>query len=104
MAPLIEDNKDKILTVCDKHKLKYLYVFGSAARGKDFNDKSDIDFLYAFDKEKIDFNSYTNNFFDFLFKLEELLKRKIDLVYGEKISNPYFLKQVDLEKIKLYGN
>ena len=79
MAPLIEKNIDKIIEACGKHKVKYLYVFGSAARGEDFNIESDVDFLYAFDKEHIEFENYADNYFDFRFGLEELLKRKIDL-------------------------
>ena len=104
MAPLIEENRTKLYLVCKEHKLKYLYIFGSAARGIDFTAESDIDFLYAFDKGKISLNGYADNFFNFLFRLEDLFKRKIDLVLNEKIKNPYFLKQVDSDKILVYGN
>ncbi len=90
--------------MCDKHMLKYLFVIGSAARGDDFSDSSDVDFLYAFDKDKIDFDKYADNYFAFLFQLENLFRRKVDLVPDEKIRNPYFLKQVNSEKIKIYGN
>jgi hypothetical protein len=104
MSPLIETYKDKITTACAQHELKYLYVFGSAARNVDFSDNSDIDLLYAFNKEKIGKSNYAHNFFKFQEKLEGILNRKIDLVPGEKITNPYFLKQVNAEKIQLYGN
>ena len=103
MAPLIEKNKDKIILACDKHRLKHLFVFGSAARGNDFTENSDIDFLYAFDKEKIEFDSYADNYFDFRFGLEDLLKRNIDLIPEEKLTNPYLIKSIDRDKIKIYG-
>lgn len=103
MAPLIEENKEKIISTCDRHKLKYLYVFGSAARATDFTEKSDIDFLYAFDKEKIEFDKYADNYFEFRFSLEDLLKRNIDLVPEEKLTNPYLIKSIERDKIKIYG-
>jgi uncharacterized protein len=103
MAPLIEENKEKIISTCNRHKLKYLYVFGSAARATDSTEKSDIDFLYAFDKEKIEFDEYADNCFEFRFSLEDLLKRNIDLVPEEKLTNPYLIKSIDRDKIKIYG-
>lgn len=102
MAPLITENIEEIISACNRYKVKHLYLFGSAARGSDFNEESDIDFLYNFKKEEIPFPDYADNFFDLLFALEDMLNRKIDLVPEEKIKNPFFLKQVNAEKIKLY--
>ncbi len=104
MAPLITENIDQIIAACKRHHLKNLYIFGSAVRENDFNEDSDVDFLYNFKKEEIPFDDYADNFFDFLFALEDMLYRKIDLVPEEKIKNPFFLKQVNAEKIKIYGN
>ncbi len=88
MASVIENNIEEIQKACKKHKLKSLFVFGSAVTNE-FNKNSDVDFLYNF---------------EFLFRLEDLLKRKIDLVPEEKIKNPYFLKQVNTGKVKIYGS
>ncbi|HEX8278918.1 MAG TPA: nucleotidyltransferase domain-containing protein [Segetibacter sp.] len=103
MAPLIEKNKYKIISTCLKHNLKYLYLFGSAARETDFTTESDIDFLYAFDKEKIQFDNYADNYFAFRFTVEDLLKRNIDLVPEERLTNPYLIKSINRDKIKIYG-
>ena len=103
MAPLITENIEQIISVCERHKLKHLYIFGSAARGTDFNKNSDIDFLYAFDKELIEFDNYADNYFEFRFGLEDLFNRNIDLLPEEMLTNPYLLKKIDQEKIKLYG-
>lgn len=103
MAPLIAENIGHIITACQRHKVKHLYVFGSAARGSDFNEKSDIDFLYTFDKESIQFEDYADNYFEFRFGLEDLFNRNIDLLPEELITNPYLLKRINQEKIKLYG-
>ena len=104
MVPLIAENKEKLISYCNKHNLRYLYVFGSAARETGFTKDSDIDFLYAFDKEKIPFDNYSDNYFDFKFGLEELFKRNIDLVPEEMLTNPYLLESINREKIKIYGD
>lgn len=52
MAPLITENIDQIIAACKRHHLKNLYVFGSAVRENDFNEDSDVDFLYNFKKKK----------------------------------------------------
>lgn len=102
MAPIITENIEQIISACQKYKVKHLYVFGSAARGSDFNEESDVDFLYLFKKEEIPFLDYADNYFDFRFTLEDMLGRKIDLVHDEKIRNPFLLKRLNAEKIKLY--
>lgn len=104
MAPIIIEHIDQIVSACTRHKLKQLYVFGSAARGKDFNASSDVDFLYCFKTEEIPFHEYADNFFDFQFTLEDMLNRKIDLVPEQKIRNPFLLKQINKDKIKLYDS
>lgn len=103
MALIITENIEQLISVCKRHKLKHLYLFGSAARRSDFNEESDIDFLYAFDKESILFEDYADNYFEFRFGLEDLFNRGIDLLPEELITNPYLLKKINQEKIKLYG-
>ncbi len=103
MAPLLIKNMDTIKDACIKHKVKSLYVFGSAVT-ENFSKDSDIDFLYIFKKDEIPFDHYADNFFDLLFFLEDTLKRKIDLVPEEKLKNPYFISKVNSEKIKIYGS
>ncbi len=103
MAPIITENIDQIISACRKYKIKYLYVFGSAARGNDFNKNSDVDFSYAFDKDRIEFDNYADNYFDFRFNLKDLLNRDIDLVPEEKLTNPYLIKNINADKVKLYG-
>lgn len=59
--------------------VKKIGLFGSFAKGKQ-HKKSDIDFLVEFNK--ISFNNYMN----LLIFLENLLKRKIDLVIEEDLK------------------
>ncbi len=103
MAPIITENIEQIISACERHKVKYLYVFGSAARESDFKEDSDVDFLYAFDKERIQLDDYADNYFEFLFGLEDLFNRNIDLLPDESITNPFLLKTINNDKIKLYA-
>ena len=79
-----------------------LYVFGSILTGK-FNKNSDIDFTVVFDKDALPLSIYGENYFDFKFALENLLKRDVDLVEYNAIKNPYFKEELDETKQIIYG-
>ncbi len=102
MNKLLEDSLDEIKSACEMHSVKTLELFGSVTR-KDFNETSDVDFLYEFDKEKISEMQYADNYFDFFFALEKILNRKVDLLPVSKLKNPYLIKQINQERIKIYG-
>jgi predicted nucleotidyltransferase len=48
MHPIIQNNLEIIKTLCSKHHVKELYVFGSVVR-EDFGADSDVDFLLEYD-------------------------------------------------------
>lgn len=98
---LIYDNIDKITALCRKYKVKNLYVFGSILTPR-FNDSSDIDLLFNFDKE-IDYNNYADNFFDLWEGLKSVFGRDVDLVDEHTIRNPYFKAEVEDTKRLIYG-
>ena len=96
MNALIENNIDKIKRLGIKHHLKSLFVFGSVTRG-DFNENSDVDFLYEMDYNGFNFDNldampYDPNqeYFDLKDELEQLLEQKVDLVSNKKFKNKYF--------------
>ena len=88
---LIENNIQKIIDLCKKHKVHKLFVFGSVLTSR-FNDNSDVDLVVDFD-----------NFFDFKYALENLFGRKVDLLEEQTIKNPYLKKNVDATKTLIYG-
>lgn len=96
---LIDKNKDKLFELCDKHKVKELYLFGSILSNK-FNDSSDIDILIQFNQ--IDVLDYFDNYMDFKEKLEKLFNRPVDLVENQAVKNPIFRKVIDREKKLVY--
>ena len=96
---LIEKNIDSLIILCEQHKVKELYLFGSILTS-DFNISSDIDMLVQFDN--VDILEYVDNYFDFKEKLESLLGREVDLVENQAIRNPIFRKILDREKKIVY--
>jgi predicted nucleotidyltransferase len=96
---IIEQNIDKLIELCLKHKVRELYIFGSILTDK-FNDSSDIDFLVQFGR--VDILEYFDNYMDFKEKLESLLNRSVDLIENQAIRNPIFRKIVDRDKKLVY--
>ena len=66
-----------------------------------FTKESDIDLLVTFDD--IDLQNYADNYFDLKFSLEDLFKRKIDLLEEKAIKNPFFKKSINNSKELIYG-
>ncbi|HEY9341355.1 MAG TPA: nucleotidyltransferase domain-containing protein [Hanamia sp.] len=89
-----------IAELCKNHKVKRLYVFGSVLKDK-FNNQSDIDLIVDF--ENMDVEDYADNYFDFKFALQDILKRPVDLLEEKAIKNPYFRKSVNQQRQLLYG-
>lgn len=97
---LIDSNIKKIKALCKKHKVIRLFVFGSVLTDR-FNEESDIDFVVDFDRENV--TDYFDNYFNLKYALEDLFKRKVDLLEEQTIRNPYLKKSVDQTKTLIYG-
>lgn len=98
---LLDKYSDSIKVLCSKYKVRELYAFGSVLGG-DFNETSDNDLLVNFDK--MDLANYTNNYFNFKFSLEDLFKRRVDLVEESALRNPYFKESISNSRQLVYGN
>lgn len=98
---LLDKYSDSIKGLCTKYKVRELYAFGSVLGG-DFNETSDIDLLVNFDT--MDLANYTNNYFNFKFSLEDLFKRRVDLVEESALKNPYFKESISNSRQLVYGN
>ncbi|MBS1572585.1 MAG: nucleotidyltransferase domain-containing protein [Bacteroidetes bacterium] len=90
----------EIKKLCEFHKVKRLYVFGSVLTN-DFNSKSDIDLIVEF--TNIEVEDYADNYFDFKFSLQDILNRPIDLLEEKAIKNPYFKQSVNQQRQLIYG-
>lgn len=81
--------------ILKKYKVKKIGLFGSFARGEQ-KSNSDIDFLVEFEEPTFD------NFMDLLFFLENLFRRKVEIITNRNISpyiQPYIEKEVQWHEI-----
>ena len=96
---LTDNNREKLIELCEDHRVRQLYLFGSILTDR-FLDSSDVDILVQF--REIELEQYFDNYMDFKEKLEELFKRQVDLVENQAIRNPIFRQVVDREKLLVY--
>ena len=90
-----------IISLFEKHKIKDAYIFGSAITDK-FDEKSDVDFLVSFNND-IDPLEKGELLWSLRFSLEDNLNRTIDLITESSLKNPYFIKELNETKQKIYG-
>ncbi len=100
MNRIIQDKLPEVVQLCEKHHVKALYLFGSAARDE-MTAESDVDFLVIFGE--VDLFDYFNNLIEFKFALEELFHRNVDLLEDQVVRNPYLRHSVDRDKQLIYG-
>jgi uncharacterized protein len=97
---LLIQYSDEILKLCQRHKVKTLYAFGSVLTDK-FNQQSDVDFVVDF--SNVSLEEYADNYFDLKFSLQDTLKREVDLLEEKAIKNPYFKQAISQQKQLIYG-
>jgi uncharacterized protein len=98
---LLDIHIKDIKRLCSNHKVKNLYAFGSVLTNK-FTNESDVDLIVDFDP--IDISIYADNYFDFKFALQKILKRPIDLLEEKAIKNPYFRQNLNQQRQLIYGH
>lgn len=101
MQAIIEQRKEELKNICEKLKIRRLYAFGSAVTVDRFKENSDIDFLISFD-ESLSPEAYSDNYFQLQYKLRELFNREIEIITERSLSNPYFMKSINRNKVLLY--
>ncbi len=102
MHPLIQEKRADIATLCRRYRVRHLEVFGSAARGGDFDPaSSDADFLVEFEPQS-DLPPL-EEFFGFQAGLSRLLERPVDLVEVRAVRNPYVLANINRTRELVYA-
>lgn len=101
MHPAIARHRTGISAICQHYRIRRLDVFGSAARGDDFDDEhSDADFLVEFAP---DATVGLDTFFGAKADLEKLLGRSVDLVEPGAIRNPFVLASINRSRESVYA-
>ena len=102
MHYLISEKRNDIATLCRRYRVRHLEVFGSAARGDDFDPAtSDADFLVEFESRS-DLPAI-EEFFGFQADLSRLLECPVDLIEAHAIRNPYILASINSTRQVVYG-
>ena len=104
MINLVTQKREGIAEHCRRLNVRRLDVFGSAARGDDFNpETSDVDFLVEFNEfHGHDEHGMARNYLDLEKSLEALFERKVDLVTARPFKNPYFRASIEASKEPVY--
>lgn len=97
----LDKYKEDINKLCIENRVKTLYVFGSVLTNQ-FSKKSDIDLIVDIDATNP--FEYANNYFNLKFALQDLFKRKIDLLENKAIKNQYVRNNIEQSKILIYEN
>lgn len=103
MHAAIADKKEELAELCRRYDVARLEVFGSAARGTDFDpETSDADFIVEFDPDSglRPFHRY----FDFRDALHRALGRPVDLVESGAVRNPYLRAAIDRSRETVYAS
>ena len=97
MNSVVEANLSEIRDVMRSYGVIRAYLFGSAAVGN-MSEDSDVDFLVSFNP-KLSYTEYGNNYFQLIYALQGLLKKEVDIIAEETITNPYLLQNINSQKI-----
>lgn len=97
MNSLVESNLSEIKDVMLTYGVIRAYLFGSAAIGN-MSDDSDVDFMVSFNPN-LSYTEYGNNYFQLIYALQKLLKKDVDIIAEETITNPYLLQSINSQKI-----
>ncbi|MGF7078734.1 nucleotidyltransferase family protein [Mucilaginibacter sp. UYCu711] len=96
----LKEHIEQIKKLCHAHDVKSLFAFGSIVSDK-LKPNSDIDLIV--DIDSTDPITYTDNYFDLKFQLEEILNRPIDLLEDKAVKNPFLKQQINNTKVLVYG-
>ena len=103
MHAAIADKREELVELCRQYDVARLEIFGSAARGTDFDpEKSDADFLVEFDPDS-DLPPF-EQFFGLVDALREALGRPVDLVENHEFRNPYLRASINESREVVYAS
>lgn len=100
MISLIEENRGKLIALCQQFRVQRLDLFGSAAKGTFKPETSDLDFLVSFSNpgEK----GYARRYYYFAESLENLFQRPVDLLTQESVQNSTIEESVNAARLMIY--
>lgn len=99
MNGIVQQYLPQIKKIMQQYGVQRAYAFGSSVKNT-MKEDSDVDFIISF-PEDMDYETYGTNYFDLLYGLQDLLKRDVDLVAEETLSNPYLIQSINQHKVQI---
>ena len=100
MPPVRAAHMDSIRLLCERYRIRALFVFGSAVHGTFDPDTSNLGFL-------VDLGEYGDDIADRYFGLKEglerLFGRSVDLITVRSKGYPAFLSEIEATKLPIYA-
>jgi predicted nucleotidyltransferase len=90
---------EQIARFCDRWGVSEFFIFGSVVRD-DFRSDSDVDVMVRLDPERPRDGWYWVEMVD---ELREMFGRKVDMILGEPLENPFFRRAVLSERQIIYA-
>jgi uncharacterized protein len=99
-TPIIVERQQQLEALCKRFHVKKLEVFGSVMTQHFDADQSDLDFIVTFADES--FGTLADRYLNFADALEQLFQRPVDLLTERSLRNPYFVREVNRTRQKVY--
>lgn len=101
LHPYIQSYLPELHSLFQKYNIEKAFLFGSSATGNFHPDKSDIDLMVSFSKE-LSVTEKGQGFLDLYDDLNQLFKRKVDLLTDQPIRNIFLRNSIEKSKILIY--
>lgn len=102
MHQLIVEKKEEIAVICRKYDVAKLEIYGSAARGTDFDPyTSDADFLVEYNPPLLP--GLSKRYFGMIRDLRTILGRKVDLLTIGSVRKKYLLEAINRDRELVYA-
>ena len=101
MIEIIEQPRTELDRLCRQHHVGRLELFGSAATGDFDPATSDLDFIVEF--LPLPPGGEADAYFGFLYALQDLFGRKVDLLGSQPSKNRWLQRSIDRQRVVHYA-
>ena len=95
----IESKLPEVIRILKQYSIDAAWLFGSAATDS-MTEESDVDILIRLNIPN-DFEAYFANYFGAMHDLQSLLKRDVEFIAEETLSNPFLIQKINSQKVSL---